>query len=109
MEDLLSVHGVGLYAAAAVSCFKYGAPVPIVDANVLRVFSRITGTAMGRDLRRSPSGWALARAVLPARTARQHNYGLLDFAAQVCTVARPKCDACDLARICAYGRRALSD
>ncbi len=105
IRDLLSIPHVGLYTAAAVACFDYRIRVPIVDANVLRVLGRITGRNLGKDLRRSKAAWSIAWAILPHRDCRLHNYGLLDFAAQVCTVRQPNCTFCPLQRKCAFGRK----
>jgi len=99
MEALLSLPTVGLYAAAAVCCFKFGQRVPIVDANVLRVFSRFTGTKLGRDLRRSERAWIIAWSLLPRGNYARHNYGILDFAAEVCSTV-PHCSSCPLKRKC---------
>jgi DNA (cytosine-5)-methyltransferase 1 len=101
MEALLSLPGLGLYAAAAACCFKFGQRVPIVDANVLRVFSRFTGIKLGTDLRRSEPAWTMAWSLLPRANYARHNYGILDFAAEVCS-AVPHCNSCPLKRKCKY-------
>jgi A/G-specific adenine glycosylase len=101
VQSLLSLPGVGLYTAAAVCSFKFGKRAPIVDANVLRVFGRITGTACGSDLRRSERAWALAWALLPSSGCDRHNYGILDFAAKLCTKT-PDCKHCPLRRNCLF-------
>ena len=101
IEGLLSLPGVGLYAAAAVCCFKFGKRVPIVDANVLRVFSRLTGRRLGSDLRRSEEAWGLAWNLLPRNNCARHNYGILDFAAEICS-AVPNCACCPLKRKCHF-------
>jgi A/G-specific adenine glycosylase len=87
-----------------VSCFAHGRRMPIVDANVLRVFARIFGLPAHRELRRSRQEWAIAWALLPGRYVAQHNYGLLDFAAQVCTPRSPRCSVCHIRESCAYGK-----
>lgn len=101
MDALLSLPGVGLYAAAAVCCFTFGQRLPIVDANVLRVFGRFTGTKLGTDLRRSDCAWEMAWSLLPRRNYTRHNYGILDFAAKLCG-AIPNCSCCPLKRKCHY-------
>lgn len=103
LPELLSLPHVGLYTATAVSSFAYGQRVPIVDANVLRVFARIFGLPTQRELRRSRQVWAIAWALLPTRHAAQHNYALLDFAAQICTTKRPHCESCHIRDCCDYG------
>jgi A/G-specific adenine glycosylase len=106
--ELLSIPHVGLYTATAVSCFAFGERLPIVDANVLRVLGRIHGTKTGSDLRRSRDAWLLAWAILPKKDSRMHNYGLLDFAAQVCTAKQPRCESCSLSQTCCFGRKHLA-
>lgn len=107
LEELLSLPHVGLYSACALLSFSLGKRVPIVDANVLRVFSRITGENFGIDLRRNKIVWAVAWEILPRREAAQHNYGILDFSALICTAKRPKCTICPLQRDCEYGRQGV--
>jgi len=104
LSELLSLPYVGLYVACAVTSFGHGRRVPIVDANILRVFSRVTGSDFGRDLRRSHQVWVAAWSILPARNHARHNYGVLDFAAQVCTARAPLCASCGLRAGCAYAR-----
>lgn len=107
---LLEIPHIGLYAAHAVACFAFGRRVPVVDTNVLRVFSRLTGVDFGRDIRRgnAPEAWDLARRILPARSVREHNYGLLDFSAQVCAPSKPFHERCPLADVCATVRNRAS-
>lgn len=107
-KELLSIPHIGLYTATAIGCFAFGERLPIVDANVLRVLGRIHGIKLGADLRRSREAWTLAWAILPRRNPRMHNYGLLDFAAQICTVKRPRCGSCALRQTCCFGRKYLT-
>lgn len=107
LESLLSIPHVGLYAASALLCFKFSVPTPIVDSNVLRIFGRLTGEDLGRDLRRNSEAWPLAWSILPTRHAAAHNYGLLDFAALLCRPAAPLCGQCPLRGSCWYGRQHL--
>jgi A/G-specific adenine glycosylase len=107
VDELLALPHVGLYVATAVACFGFGDHVPIVDANVIRVFDRITGTQGARELRRRLDVWQLAWAALPRVHADLHNYGLLDFAAQICTARAPRCATCNLVSLCSFGQEAL--
>lgn len=107
LAALQALPHVGVYAAHAVACFAFGQHVPVVDMNVIRVFSRITGVGYGRDNRRAPAVWELARAALPTHHVREHNYGLLDFAAQVCKSRAPACKTCPLVSQCQYGASVL--
>lgn len=102
LEQLLAVPHVGPYAAHAVLCFALRKRVPIVDTNVLRVFSRLYGFDLGTDNRRSPLAWRLAWDILPKYKFRQHNLGLLDFALQICTARNPKHAECPLQKVCSF-------
>lgn len=104
LEDLLAVPHIGHYAARAVFCFAFGQMVEIVDVNVLRFFARYFGIIVKPDIRRSPAAWELAARLLPTGSKRvqRHNYGMLDFTAQVCKAGTPRCEICPLASSCVW-------
>lgn len=105
-SELVKISHVGSYAAHAVLCFAYGQKKEIVDANVLRFFSRYYGIKVKPDIRRNPHVVKLAWEALPRdrNKAAEHNYGLLDFTADVCKSGRPRCEICPLSKSCAWGR-----
>lgn len=78
--------------------------MPIVDANVLRVLSRITGNDFGRDLLRNRDVWSLSWAILPKKHFIAHNYGLMDFSALLCKARNPECGFGSLRRMCEHGK-----
>ena len=101
-NDLLKLPYVGVYTAHAVACFAYDQRVPIVDLSVLRTFSRIAGIRPSKDIRRAAEVWDLAWLLLPQRQFKQHNYGVLDFAAHFCKPRSPNCRECPLVKTCDY-------
>lgn len=103
---LLSLPGVGEYAATAVRVFAFGERDTIVDANVLRIFSRFFGILFPEHLRRNQAfrRWALMFAPEGGTDCRSFNWALIDHGATVCTPQRPKCSVCPLLERCAYGR-----
>ena len=92
---------IGTYTARAIYCFAFNKRVPLVDGNVIRVLSRILGDNSKRDNRRVPAIWTLAERILPVENFKEHNYGILDFSAQICTSRSPKCSDCDIKIACA--------
>ena len=108
-DDLMKLPFVGMYSAHAIACFGFYHRVPLVDLNVVRVVSRILGTDPPKDIRRAPLIWDIAWALLPKDSFREHNYGLLDFAATVCKPRSPRCSQCPIAARCAYARSRASD
>jgi A/G-specific adenine glycosylase len=109
LVSLLKIPYVGEYAARAVLCFAFNKKVEIVDTNVLRLFSRYFGLQFNRDARRAPKSWEIAREILPRekRMAKPHNYGLLDFTADICKPGEPRCEICPLSQSCEYGQAKL--
>ena len=103
-SELLELPHVGVYSAHAVACFAFGRRVPIVDLSIVRVLSRLAGLEPASDIRRAPEVWEIARSLLPDKDVKEHNYGLLDFAADTCRARSPRCDECPVAPSCAHAR-----
>jgi A/G-specific adenine glycosylase len=106
-DELRDLPGVGAYTAAAVSSFAFGQRHAVLDTNVRRVLARlVTGAA-----RPAPAPTAaerrLADQLLPAsgRRAAQWSVGVMELGALVCTAARPRCEECPLAKVCAWVQR----
>jgi len=103
VHQLVELPGVGPYIAHAVQCFAYDQSVPIVDSNIGRVLTRF----FALDFRGRPNlderVWESAATLVPenSEVAKEYNYALLDFAAQVCTV-KPKCLKCPIAKECSH-------
>lgn len=107
-EDvLLSLPGVGRYAASAVRVFAFGMCETVVDSNVLRVVGRYFGIDFPDHARRSPrvGDWLSAMAPREPEVAREFNWGLIDFATSVCRPADPACSECLLQKRCWFGSR----
>jgi A/G-specific adenine glycosylase len=109
VEELMSLPYVGRYAANAIACVAFGASVPVVDANVARIYGRVFSLppppprlALAHDL------WALGAALLPSRRAKVFNWAILDLGSLVCTPRSPSCEKCPLASRCDQGRAAVA-
>lgn len=104
IEELCALTGVGMYTAAAWFSLHRGKRAIIIDANVSRWLSRMTGLRFNRDPRHV--GWvqALAERLTPQRAFREYNYAVLDFTMTVCTARAPRCMRCPLRSNCLYGR-----
>ena len=100
-EALLALPGFGPYTAGAVASLAFGAAVPAVDGNVLRVASRVE--ALAEDVG-TPRGKraveAAVKAWLPREEAGTFNEALMELGATVCTPRAPRCGACPLAHAC---------
>jgi A/G-specific adenine glycosylase len=103
-DDLRALPGVGDYTAAAIASFAYGRRHAVLDTNVRRVLARVVGgvelpaPAVTRAEREA------AVALLPEDepTAAAWSVAVMELGALVCTAARPRCDACPVAELCAW-------
>jgi A/G-specific adenine glycosylase len=101
VTDLITLPGVGRYIATATACFAAGARLAVLDANVVRVFSRFFGVTSYRKRPRDDSAlWRLAESLLPRTRAADYNRALIDFAGLVCKARTPLCPDCTLRRRC---------
>jgi len=102
-EELITLPGVGEYAADAVLCYSHGKDLVPVDANVCRVLGRVFGLVARGEARRSAVYVQKAKDLPVSKgTTREFNWGLIDFAATICTPRRPMCPACPVNDICIY-------
>ena len=99
--SLVRLPGIGRYTANAIACFAFGQPVPILEANTIRLWTRVCA-AEGDPNRSSLSGqlWQLAEQVLPRRRVADFNQALMDLGALVCTPRQPACTACPIRSQC---------
>lgn len=102
---LQQLPGVGRYTAGAIASFAYGEPAAIVEANTLRLYSRLLGYAGDpRSAEGQTRLWAFAEGVLPRTGVGEFNQALMDLGATVCTPEEPGCEACPVMLHCAAFR-----
>ncbi|WP_419175146.1 A/G-specific adenine glycosylase [Desulfosediminicola sp.] len=105
-ETLLTLPGIGPYTAAAISSIAGNVDIPVVDANVLRVFARlfdiegnIKSGAVKKDIEQK--AWEL----LPKGKARLYNQALMDLGGLICLPRNPRCNICPVAELCRARRQ----
>lgn len=101
-EELLALKGIGSYTAGAIASIAYDIPVPAVDGNVLRVFSRITENRqdiMKQSVRRQVEEKLLR--IMPKEAPGDFNQALMELGAVVCVPNGPaRCTECPVAAFC---------
>lgn len=101
-EQLLGLKGIGNYTAGAIASIAYHIPVPAVDGNVLRVWSRITENRqdiMKQSVRRQVE--IQFQEVIPKDSPGDFNQALMELGAVVCVPNGPAhCDICPVAEFC---------
>ena len=98
---LRSLPGIGPYTAAAIASIACDRDIPVIDANVARIFARLFDLdepVKGRKCRERIE--QLAGEMLPKGKARIHNQALMDLGGLICTPKKPLCAGCPLAQVC---------
>jgi A/G-specific adenine glycosylase len=101
-RELRRLPGIGEYTAHAVAAFAFDRCVPVVDANIARVLSRVFNYLQPID---TPSGIRslrkMASSLLPDQGGgRQHTSALMDLGALLCKPRHPLCEKCPLHSQC---------
>ena len=108
--------GVGRYTMGAVLSMGFGQPLPVLDGNVARVFSRLTATPV--SVKRPADAarlWELAAVLMPRSSGSrsgpnlpgQWNQALMELGARVCTPRAPRCGECPVVSRCVARRLGL--
>ena len=93
-KEILSLKGVGIYTAAAISSFAYNHPHAVLDGNVFRVLARIFDIEIPIDSTNGKVFFSsLAQTLLPVKRAGEYNQAIMDFGATICKPL-PECSIC---------------
>ena len=101
--QILALPGIGRYTAGAILSIAFNQDAPILDANVIRVLSRVyavtgdpkTSAATQAEL------WRLAAEAIPTGRAGDFNQAMMELGALVCSAAAPRCTSCPVESLCA--------
>jgi A/G-specific adenine glycosylase len=102
LDGLLSLPGVGRYAANATLVVAFGKRAPVVDGVTARVYRRYLGLESDLPASNDDALWAAAEEATPTTRTREWNWAVLDLAAEVCLPARPRCQVCPLMERCHF-------
>ena len=99
---LRALPGIGEYTAGAIASISFGLPVPAVDGNVLRVFSRLyndPGVITEPAVKKAFTARVMEHQ--PLEKAGDYNQALMELGALVCVPnGAPLCGQCPLAEVC---------
>ena len=100
-QTILSLKGVGRYTAGAIASIAFEQNTPIVDANILRVLSRVYTIKTPIDVAKNKEHfWKLQEKLIPAGQARNFNQALMELGALVCASKNPLCAQCPINEFC---------
>jgi A/G-specific adenine glycosylase len=90
VDSLMKLPGIGRYTASAIASITFDKPVAVVDGNVCRVLSRLTGIAnhIKAPILKDKLGWDLANQLVLAdddgKYAGEVNQALMELGATYC-------------------------
>lgn len=100
--DLQALPGIGRYTAGAIASIVYDEAAPVLDGNVIRVFSRlydipddVTASAANKRL------WDTADTLVPQDRPGDYNQALMELGQTHCRRKSPDCAACPVSDFCA--------
>ena len=93
--ELQELPGIGRYTAAAIASIAFQEPIAVVDGNVERVLSRISGKQLGAG-----AYWEQAPALLDPERPGDFNQAMMELGATLCLPHAPLCESCPIARHC---------
>ena len=100
-HEIIGLPGIGLYTAGAISSIAFQKPVPAVDGNVLRVFTRLNEepTPIDKPSFKKQVHDELSK-VYP-KQAGEFTQALMELGATICVPnGMPFCDRCPCASFC---------
>jgi A/G-specific adenine glycosylase len=120
-DDVLALPGIGRYTAGAICSIAFNQPTPLLDGNVIRVFTRIFGIA--ENPKEKPTNellWGLAKEMVSRAKAQRRqvkdgksfallrednscsflNQSLMELGALICTPRNPQCLICPVKKLC---------
>ena len=101
LEALKSLPGFGRYTAGAVASIAFDQPVPLVDGNVARVFSRLFEIdGLPGEKAREALLWQIAEHLVSGARPGDFNQSLMELGATVCLPSRPMCLICPVQSWC---------
>lgn len=100
-QRILSLPGIGPYAASALTSILFNQPRAVIDGNVLRVLTRVF--AIANDIRLNSSQKQIeqmADRLIDVDQPGLYNEALMELGALVCKPQKPVCSACPLNKFC---------
>ncbi len=110
LDQILEIPGVGPYSAGAVLSIAFQKPHPVVDGNVIRVFSRLF--LLKGNLKTGEGHkklWELAESLIAPQRPGDFNQAVMELGATVCLSENPQCLLCPLMSHCRAAQKGLQN
>ena len=101
VDELRELKGIGRYTAGAVASIAFDREEPLVDGNVIRVFTRVLGIREESTSKEVVAQlWMIAEALVRGVRPGDLNQALMELGAVLCTPKNPDCLGCPIASNC---------
>ncbi len=102
VDGLLALPGIGRYTAGAIASIAYDVPAPVLDGNVIRVFSRLLDSVEDVTKPKTIAAlWDTAEQWTPDARAGDYNQALMELGRLICKPRNPLCGDCPIRAHCA--------
>lgn len=101
VEGLLTLPGIGPYTAGAIASIAFGVSAPVLDGNVIRVFTRLLD--LDEDVTQTSTKnklWEIAEDWVPEAEAGDYNQALMELGQYICRPKNPTCTDCPIQAHC---------
>lgn len=104
--ELARLPGIGRYTAGAIASFAFGQPAAIVEANTLRLYSRLMAmeadprSGLGQKSLWQFAEWLVSSLVRNGHSPADFNQAVMDLGSAICRPVDPQCGACPVAKGC---------
>jgi A/G-specific adenine glycosylase len=110
LDEWRGLPGIGRYTAGAILSIALDQRHPILEANSVRVLSRLLALDADPACRNSQHYlWAVAEALVPRRRCGDFNQALMELGSMLCTPRTPQCACCPVATLCPTQARGLQE
>ncbi len=101
LDELLTLPGIGRSTAGAILATAWQKKAAILDGNVKRVLTRLTGiTTWPGEKNTLATLWQLAESLTPLRRVADYTQAMMDMGATLCVRGKPHCERCPFANHC---------
>ena len=100
-EEVLALPGIGRYTANAILSIADDQPLPVLEGNTIRVYSRLMN--FSDDVMKSSSQkqlWAFAESLVSRHRPGDLNQALMELGSEICKTGSPDCLKCPVSRHC---------
>jgi len=108
IQQIRALPGIGRYTAGAIASIAWDAREPILEANTVRVFSRLLGFR-GDPARKDGQRllWDFSASVLPMKQSGLFNQALMELGSEICYPRDPLCGRCPVGSLCPTKQQGL--